>query len=86
MVSPLFVEKCTSKFFNFGGQKSLSLKKARFRIPYTESKVMDLELDVVDVNVPLLVGLEVLDIILVMSTMLVINLSVRRHHGLPYLA
>lgn len=51
---PLFIEKFPLKVFRFGGQKSPRLWKAKLRIPYGYTKEMDFNLDIVDVNVPLL--------------------------------
>lgn len=58
---PLMIEEQQKKVFKFGSQKAKSLGKAKFYIPYANDKRMDIDIDVVDVNVPLLLGLPTLD-------------------------
>ena len=58
---PLAIQPSTPLTYKFGSEKTVSIGKAKFRIPYAGTKHMFLNLDVVDIDVPLLVGLDVMD-------------------------
>ena len=58
---PIVIEERIQHTFKFGSQKKASLGAAKFWIPYGGNQIMDMYLDVVDINIPLLLDLEKLD-------------------------
>eukprot|EP00171_Calliarthron_tuberculosum_P018035 IDg18035t1 len=58
---PLVIKKSTSNLFKFGEHRVRSIGVSLFRIPYANDRTILEELDVVDINVPLLIGLDLMD-------------------------
>ena len=58
---PLVIEKRQNCTFRFGSQKKSSLEVSKFRIPYANSKMIELQLDVIEVIIPFLFGMDRLD-------------------------
>lgn len=58
---PLVLSGSSPNVYRFGSQKRVSVGKAKFRVPYAEGRHMHMELDVVDIDIPLLIGLDMLD-------------------------
>ena len=58
---PLVIEKRQDRTFRFGSQKKASPCVSKFRIPYANGKMMELQLDVIDINIPFLLGPDKLD-------------------------
>ena len=56
------IETCTARMFRFGGQRVPRLGLPIIVIPYARGYVMHLHLDVVDVRIPLLLGIDTIDI------------------------
>lgn len=46
------------RIFKFGSQNKASLGSAKFRIPYRGNQMKEIYLDVVDINIPLFLGLD----------------------------
>lgn len=59
---PFKLKKGPLKYFKFGNTHAKSLGRARFLIPLETGKYIDATLDVVDLGVPLFIGLDRLDI------------------------
>ena len=55
---PLIIEERMESTFKFGSQKKASLGTAKLWIPYGGSQMMEIYLDVVDINIPLLLGID----------------------------
>eukprot|EP00171_Calliarthron_tuberculosum_P000524 IDg524t1 len=58
---PLLMMKSTNMVYKFGTYREPSIGTAKFKIPYADDREIVVELDVVNLNVPLLIGLDVLD-------------------------
>ncbi len=57
---PLILNRIAPKVYKFGGQRTDSVGKANFRIPYALIHHIILELDFFELDFPLLLGLDVL--------------------------
>jgi len=53
--------KFSQRAFTFGGQRKVSLGIIEIRIPAREGCFLPVAVDVVDLNIPLLLGLDALD-------------------------
>eukprot|EP00171_Calliarthron_tuberculosum_P003182 IDg3182t1 len=58
---PLAIIPATKRLYKFGSERKASVGKAKFCIPYAEDRHIMIELDVVEIAIPLLIGLDVLD-------------------------
>ena len=58
---PLVIEPKRNRTFKFGSERKLSKGVVKFWIPYAGDKIINTSLDVVDINVPLILGLDELD-------------------------
>lgn len=58
---PLVLSDSKPKVYKFGSHRKVSVGKAKFRIPYADSRHMHVELDIIDIDIPLLLGLDILD-------------------------
>eukprot|EP00171_Calliarthron_tuberculosum_P022166 IDg22166t1 len=58
---PLLISKGANIVYKFGTHREPSIGKAKFKLPYANDREIIIELDVVNLNVPLLIGLDVLD-------------------------
>lgn len=58
---PVVIMPSSRTFFKFGKHREASIGKAQLRVPYSDSRYMQLDVDVVEIDVPLLIGLGVMD-------------------------
>ena len=58
---PLSINPRKGRTFKLGSLMEPSIGTTKIRVPYREGLFMDLDLDVVDINFPLLLGLDKLD-------------------------
>ena len=58
MVIPLGIIPAIPRLYKFGTQRKARILKANFRIPYSSDRHKNSELDAVDINIPLLLGLD----------------------------
>ena len=58
---PLLIEERIQRTFKFGSKKKSRLGAAKFWILYGGNQMVDIYLDVVDINIPLLLGIDRLD-------------------------
>lgn len=58
---PLVLSDSKPKVYKFGSNHKVSVGKAKFRIPYAGNRHMHVELDIINIDIPLLFGLDLLD-------------------------
>lgn len=58
---PLVIKRGSQKTFRFGSQKAESIGVSQFMIPYADNRWIKVHLGVVGLDVPMLIGLDVMD-------------------------
>ena len=58
---PLLIESSPPRTFKFGSQRKKSIGATEVKVLYGQDKLVLLRLDVIEVNIPILLGLDTLD-------------------------